>query len=112
VGAEVFWLAVFVVAVLLANLIRLMRGYGQGGALRERAGVETHLTGGLADNARWIWGIFYVDRDDPSIMVEERFGLGYTFNYGNRTAILITVAFVALALSVIALIIGTSVTGG
>jgi len=33
---------------------------------------------GLADNAHWIWGFFHVNKEDPSIMVEKRFGVGYT----------------------------------
>jgi hypothetical protein len=86
----VTWLAAGVVFVfLIGSLIRIMKGYGQGGALRETGTVEAPLTNGLADNAHWVWGLFFVDREDPSIMVEKRFGIGYTLNYGNRTAILI-----------------------
>ena len=32
----------------------------------------------------WKAGIFYVNRDDPSLFVEKRFGVGYTLNFGNR----------------------------
>ncbi len=53
------------------------------------------LTDGLADNRRWLLGVFFVDRDDPSIMIEERFGLGYTVNLGNPAAIAITAGFLA-----------------
>jgi uncharacterized membrane protein len=95
------------------NLIRIMKRYGQGGALMERGSAEAPLTNGLADNARWVWGLFYVDRDDPSIMVEKRFGIGYTLNYGNRTAILIVATFFVLSLSLIALsLFGTLIGGG
>lgn len=34
----------------------------------------------------WWWGLFYVNRDDPAILVPKRFGLGYTMNLGNRMA--------------------------
>jgi len=92
-----------VIVFALFNLIRILKRYGQGGALIERGSVDAPLTDGLADNVHWVWGLFYVDRGDPSIMVEKRFGIGYTFNYGNRMAILITATFLVLFLSLIAL---------
>jgi uncharacterized membrane protein len=104
-GVWIFWAAGIVVVFIFANLVRIMRGYGQGGALLEKATVDAPLTDGLADNARWVLGMFYVDRDDPSIMVEKRFGIGYTLNYGNRMAVLIVVTFVVLALSVTAFVL-------
>ncbi len=85
---------------LLGNMIRIFKRYGQGGARLEKAAADAPLTDGLADNARWVWGLFYVDRDDPSIMVEKRFGFGYTMNYGNRTAVLFVVGFLVLSISV------------
>jgi uncharacterized membrane protein len=61
------------------------------------------LTNGLADNTNRYWGVFYVNRNDPSIMVEKRFGIGYTMNYGNPTAVLIVVTFLALTRGLTAL---------
>ena len=101
-GVGVWVMAGIVFAFILGNLIRIMKGYGQGGALMERGTAEAPLTNGLADNARWVWGLFYVDREDPSIMVESRFGIGYTLNYGNRTSILIVVTLLVLSLSLVA----------
>jgi hypothetical protein len=94
-----------VLLFFVVSLIRIFRRFGQGGALLEDGSAEAPLTNGLADNTHWIAGIFYVDRDDPSIMVENRFGVGYTFNYGNRAAILIMVAFFALLLALVALVV-------
>ena len=78
----------------------------------ERGTAEAPLTNGLADNTHWAWGLFYVDRNDPSIMVEKRFGLGYTLNYGNRKAILIVVSFVVLSLSLVVLGLIATLSGG
>lgn len=37
-----------------------------------------------ADNdEHWKAGIFYVNKEDPSVMVEKRFGIGWTINFGN-----------------------------
>lgn len=102
-GLAILIAAGVVVLFFLINLIRIMKGYGQGGARLERGAVDTPLTNGLADNARWVWGLFYVDKDDASVIVESRFGIGYTFNYGSRTAVTIVVAFLALSLSLIGL---------
>jgi len=105
-------MALFVVVFLFVNLVRIMKGYGQGGALLEAGSAEAPLTNGIADNARWIWGLFFVDRDDPSIMVESRFGIGYTLNYGNPTAVLIVAGFLVLSLALIAVaVIGTQMGG-
>ncbi|MDR4887376.1 DUF5808 domain-containing protein [Fredinandcohnia sp. QZ13] len=35
------------------------------------------------DDAHWVGGLFYVNRQDPSIFVEKRFGVGWTINFGN-----------------------------
>lgn len=35
---------------------------------------------------RWYLGQFYYNPEDPALMVERRFGLGYTLNFGNRLA--------------------------
>lgn len=112
-GVEIAVMAAVVVLFLAGNLFRIMKRYGQGGARRESVSVDTPLTDGLADDTRWIWGMFYVDRNDPSIMVEKRFGVGYTLNYGNRTAILIVLTFIVLSLGVIGLLLfGSWVLGG
>ena len=101
-GAAVWGLAVIFVVFALANLIRILLRHGQGGALRESGSRETPLTGGLADNAHWVLGMFYVDRDDPSIMVEARFGIGYSLNYGNRNAVMIVGSMAVLTVGLAA----------
>ena len=101
-GAGVWWIVGALLVFALVGLFRIVTGHGQGGALRERASVEAPLTGGLADDTHWVLGMFYVDRDDPSIMVEKRFGIGYSLNYGNRRAVLLVVAFGGLMLSLTA----------
>jgi hypothetical protein len=111
-GLEVLLAAAIVIIFFAACLVRIIRIYGQGGARLERGTAEAPLTDGLADNAHWVWGLFYVDRDDPSTMVESRFGIGYTFNYGNRTTILILAAFLALSLALVALAVFKTLAAG
>jgi uncharacterized membrane protein len=47
------------------------------------------------DDRFWKAGLFYVNRDDPSVMVGNRFGIGWTFNFGNRTACLVFAGIIA-----------------
>lgn len=89
--------ALLTVLVLGWSLYRVGRRLGQGGALVEKGSPEAPLTGGLADDAHWVLGLWYVDRADPSLLVESRFGLGYTLNLGNRVA-LVFVAYLVAAL--------------
>jgi uncharacterized membrane protein len=98
-------LPVVMMALTVALLVFALGGalyiafrYGQGGARLERGVADAPLTNGLADNSRWVLGAFYVNRDDPSFFVEKRFGLGYTINFGNPTAIALFVGFLVLTL--------------
>ena len=52
------------------------------------------------DNRKWFLGIFYVNRDDPSFLVERRFGIGYTLNFGNAKAIALIVCFPAILIAI------------
>lgn len=36
----------------------------------------------VEDDKYWKGGMFYVNKDDPSILVEKRFGIGWTLNFG------------------------------
>lgn len=71
----------------------LMFRMGQGGS-RLEGDTTAPLTDGLADDRHWKAGLLYINREDPSILVEHRFGLGYTVNLGNPWA----VVFLVLAL--------------
>lgn len=47
------------------------------------------------DDRFWKGGLIYVNRDDPAVMVGSRFGVGWTFNFGNRLAWLVVAGIVA-----------------
>lgn len=72
--------------------------YGQGGSRLERSVSNAPLTNGLADNRMWVLGMFYVNREDPSMFVERRFGLGYTINFGNPKAVVLVFGFIGVIL--------------
>jgi uncharacterized membrane protein len=85
--------AIFLFAMIGAAWLALH--FGQGGARLENSHGGAPLTDGLADNRLWKLGAIYVNRDDPSWLVEHRFGLGYTLNFGNPKAVAAFVAFLA-----------------
>lgn len=88
--------------VTILGVVYLAFRYGQGGARIEHPGADDRLLGPLADNERWVWGVFYVNREDPAWLVESRFGLGYTLNFGNRRAV---AALVGLVLAVVGVLV-------
>lgn len=80
-GTAAIWGVVFGV-VILAFVVSLFLA-GQGGA-RTLVTAGATPTGDRTPDACWKWGLFYVNAADPSILVEKRFGIGYTVNLGNR----------------------------
>ena len=93
--------AVAVVASIAVSVI-----YGQNGSrLIARMGESDAMP--RDDDRFWKLGIFYVNRDDASLFLPERFGIGWTINWGRPGAwvlmlalVLVTVAFVAFCLSI------------
>jgi uncharacterized membrane protein len=54
----------------------------------------------------WKLGLFYVNRNDPALFVEKRFGIGWTANFGNPRAwfLIGAIVFVIVATLVISLL--------
>jgi len=84
----------------------LMIWVGQGGT--RLPGAAAAASGALApvgdrtpDNY-WKLGLFYINRNDPALFVEKRFGIGYTLNLGHPGAwvffAVLVAVFVAIAL--------------
>lgn len=48
------------------------------------------------DDKYWKLGMFYVNKNDPCIFVEKRYGIGYTVNFGRIESILIFVALIVV----------------
>ena len=82
--------------------------YGQAGSrvfMRMQGGSELLMD----DDEHWKLGIFYFNRDDASLFLPERFGIGWTINLARPAAwaimagfLVLTAAFVALTTSLIA----------
>jgi uncharacterized membrane protein len=61
------------------------------------------------DDRLWKGGLIYINRDDPAIMVGNRFGVGWTPNLGNPKGCLLYGGILAaiIALAVVRAVIGT-----
>ena len=89
------------VVYAVGGSLYMMLHFGQGGARLERSAAGAPLTNGLADNEHWVLGMFYMNRDDPSFMVEKRFGVGYTINLGNPWAVTLVALFFIFLIGVL-----------
>jgi uncharacterized membrane protein len=88
-------LSLFFVALVTALALRI----GQGGSRlvpREERGPSI---GDRTEDRYWKAGIFYVNRNDPALFIEKRFGIGYTLNLGHPGAWGILALIVALGLA-------------
>ncbi len=93
-------LTVILLVFALSGSVFIALKYGQGGSRLEKSAEGLPLTDGLADNRLWVLGMFYANRDDPSLFVEHRFGLGYTINFGNPKAVALVCGFFGLIIAI------------
>ena len=52
---------------------------------------------GRDDDLFWKAGLFYINRNDPAVLVPARIGVGWTLNLGNIAAWLVLAVIVASA---------------
>jgi uncharacterized membrane protein len=80
----------FFVTVLALTAIYAFK-VGQGGSRLEVNVADEEVEGitNFDDDRFWKLGVIYVNKNDPSVFVEKRFGVGWTINLGRPTALLI-----------------------
>ncbi len=65
--------------VAVVALARLGHGYG-------RAATSAAPIGDRTADEHWRWGLFYFNPKDTALLVEKRFGIGFTLNFAARGA--------------------------
>ncbi|MCM3711796.1 DUF1648 domain-containing protein [Sporosarcina luteola] len=82
----------FLFIMLIATAVYAFK-VGQGGSRVQLEFDEEPIEGvtDYDDDAYWKAGVFYVNKNDPSIFVEKRFGVGWTLNFGNPIGYLIII---------------------
>jgi len=71
--------AVFSLVLLIGVALYAVRLHQQRKQLRALAGPGWMER--TTDSRHWIGGLIYYNRDDPSLLVEKRVGIGWTFNF-------------------------------
>jgi len=84
-------LVILVTVIVVAWSFVLALRYGQGGSRINRNRKKGTTIDAGEDDRYWKAGIFYFNKDDPSLFVEKRFGVGFTFNMA-RPSIWLVVA--------------------
>lgn len=89
----------FLFVILIATGIYAFK-VGQGGSRIPVAVAEEESIGSTDydDDEHWKFGVFYVNKEDPSIFIEKRFGVGWGLNYGNPIGYFLLFAPIALIL--------------
>lgn len=86
-GKHQWFLFVLITAFLLYTLggtFYLTFKYGQAG--EKLLGEEQQYYEDPDEEEQWKYGIFYFNKEDPSVFVEKRFGIGTTLNYARWQA--------------------------
>lgn len=99
IAGSAIGMVVLVVVVLATMVIRIRT---QLRPANERDGT-TERPDAADDDSHWKGAIFYVNRDDPALVVPRRFGMGWTLNLGRP-------AGVALGILLLVVIAGVVIT--
>lgn len=90
------WVPLAVTGGIIIAVIVLSVSTGQSGS-RIRVGKNKDgKTINRNDDKYWKGGLVYVNKDDPALFVEKRFGVGFTINFGRPLAIIIFVGIMAI----------------
>lgn len=91
-------------ALVIIGSIAISLVYGQAGSrLFRRMQGDDYLPDD--DDEHWKLGIFYVNRDDPSVFLPERFGIGWTINFARPAAWILIGCFIAMDAAVVLAIV-------
>lgn len=85
----------FLVLILLSTILFAVK---VGRSDKEDIVVEGDITD-IDEDRYWKGGLWYFNKNDPSIFVEKRFGVGYTLNFANPIGYLIV--FLPLAIIIL-----------
>ena len=80
------------ISMILFIIIFILIGQGGRNIEEENEGDDLYKN----DDDKWIWGMFYYNKNDPAWMVEKRVGIGYTINFANKKASISLVLFILL----------------
>ncbi|MCR1951347.1 DUF5808 domain-containing protein [Clostridium sp. DSM 100503] len=80
------------ISMTLFIIIFILIGQGGRNIEEENEGDDLYKN----DDDKWIWGMFYYNKNDPAWMVEKRVGIGYTINFANKKATILLILLILL----------------
>ena len=101
IGACAIGMVVVVMAVVIVAVVR-------GRIQLQPANVrdpQNPRPDAVDDDQHWKGGLFYVNPDDPALLVPRRFGLGWTLNLGRPAGIALTIALLVVIAGVVTTVI-------
>src|SRR5699024_12277234 len=85
---------------MIVGAIVLSITTGQGGSRVKTAVAKDGKVIDRDDDMYWKLGQFYVNKNDPALFLEKRFGVGWTINFANPWAVISLVAVIACAVGI------------
>ncbi|MCU1573116.1 MAG: hypothetical protein JWO93_1198 [Micrococcaceae bacterium] len=101
-GTVTPWAPLIVALPILAAVVVAVVVLARNNRERDAGEQDTGLTH-RDDDKNWHGGLFYINPDDPALMVPRRFGLGWALNFGNPRAAMLLAGVLALISVVITL---------
>lgn len=94
--------------VLLGStvLIAVLMSFGQMGSRLNVPGSRTEDTGltNRSDDKEWKGGVINYNKENPSILVGKRFGVGWTFNFARADSWIILALLIALPIIIVLIV--------
>src|SRR5690606_38624665 len=87
--STLIWLPLLFIGIILIGTIVFALKVGKSDKEDFEHKEDSNVTG-YDDDAHWKGGLFYFNKNDPSIFVEKRFGVGWTLNFANPIGYIIT----------------------
>jgi len=106
ITAAALGMVVLIMIVIIVNVARA-RAQLRPANLRD---TRTPRPDAVDDDERWKGGLFYVNSDDPALIVPRRFGLGWTINFGRPAGIALTALLIAVIAALVITVILTAHT--
>jgi uncharacterized membrane protein len=99
-------IALIIIVFLAAHHLNQVRAYE---IEPSKFQTESGVFGDGTLDEHWKWGMFYYNPDDPALLVEKRFGIGYTMNFARGLAwvIMVLVLLLPIALALAAVFKGS-----
>lgn len=84
-----------IITFIILYAIALSFWAGQGGSRLERSADYSNVRP-VHDDDKWLLGMIYINRKDPNLIVEKRFGVGWGLNFGHPVSWLILLGIIVL----------------